>query len=248
MPHIWHSILPAPAGLDFAGAGSYTDGVRRLLPLILIVLAAADTRAAVEVRVSGERGRPGERVDVQAVNAPLSEILDGLARQLNIKIVYEGPPPRQVLTVDIKDRTPAEAFLSIVEGQGLAYAVVMDPSGTRVQTLLMAGGNNAPSSSSKLPPPRQERIPQPVREPVIEEPLEEAMPEDEDELPPDTGRPMPPNARPSAEPPAPPSQGVFLPAPGTDYPSSVFAPRPPASSEEQPKQPKPESTPPPFNP
>jgi hypothetical protein len=69
---------------------------------------------------------------------------------------------------------------------------------------------------------------------------------EEPEVPPDTGRPTPPQAKPS-DPPAPPSQGVFLPVPGAaDYPTSVFAPRPP--SPEEPKAPKGEATPPPFNP
>jgi hypothetical protein len=217
---------------------------------MLVLLAAPDLRAAVEVRVSAGR------VDVQATNAPLAEILDGLARQLNIKIVYEGPPPKQLLTVDLKDRTPAEAFLAIVEGQGLAYAFTHDKSGTRVETLLMAGGNNAPSASSSLPPPPPERRPreQPVREAAQDPFMEEAQDEqpfgeEEDALTPDAGRPKQPQAKP-AEPASPPAQGVFLPAPGTeDFPTSTFAPRPPApSSPEQPKPPKAEATPPPFNP
>ena len=214
--------------------------MRPLVALTVLLLAAPDLRAAVEVRVSGQR------VDVQAVNAPLSEILDGLARELHVKIVYEGPPPRQLLSVDLKGRTPAEAFLAIVEGQGLAYAVALDATGTRVETVLMAGGNNAPAAAAgpPPPPPRPERMP---REPVADDapaPLDDNDFTD-DEAPPDTGRPVVPHAKPSEAPP-PPSQGVFLPAPGADYPSSVFAPKPPAP--EPSKPPKPESTPPPFNP
>jgi hypothetical protein len=216
--------------------------MRPLLALIALLLAAPDLRAAVQVRVS-----PDNRVDVQATNAPLSEILDGMARQLKIKIVYEGPPPRQLLTVDLKGRTPAEAFLAIVDGQGLAYAVAMDKSGTRVESLLMAGGNNAPSANAGPPraPARPER---PVRESVVPEepPQEEATADaEEEEAPPDAGRAVVPHGKP-AEPP-PPTQGVYIPAPGADYPSSVFAPRPSGGDTNKPA-PKPESTPPPFNP
>jgi len=220
--------------------------VRLFVPLTVLLLAAPDLRAAVEVRVSGQS------VDVQAVNAPLSEILDGLARELHVKIVYEGPPPRQLLSVDLKGRTPAEAFLAIVEGQGLAYAVALDPTGTRVETVLMAGGNNAPTTNAgpaptgAPPPPRPERV---APEPVLEQPLEDADFADEDQAPPDAGRPVVPHAKPSEAPP-PPSQGVFLPTPGSDYPTSVFAPKPPAPEPQpnKPPPPKPESTPPPFNP
>lgn len=213
--------------------------MRPVLAVIVLLLAAPDLRAAVEVRVDGDR------VDVQATNAPLSEILDGLARQLQIKIVYEGPPPRQLLTVDLKGRTPAEALLAIVEGQGLAYALAMDRSGTKVEKLLMAGGNNAPTSNAgpPRPPLRPER---PIRESVVaEEPQEEPADAEEDETPPDTGRPVVPHGKPGEA--APPSQGVYLPAPGADYPSSVFAPRPPAAEPNKPA-PKAEATPPPFNP
>ncbi len=212
--------------------------MRPLLALTVLLLAAPDLRAAVEVRVSGKR------VDVQAVNAPLSEILDGLARELNVKIVYEGPPPRQLISVDLKGRTPAEAFLSIVEGQGLSYALALDKTGTRVESVLMAGGNNAPSVKAGAPPSpsRPERMP---REAVVEEPTEETAETDEGELPPDTARPVVPHAKP-AEAASPPTQGVYIPVPSADFPSSTFAPKPPAAEPNKP--PKPESTPPPFNP
>ena len=216
--------------------------MRRFLVLTAFLLAAPDVRAAVDVRVSGNT------VDVQATNTPLSEILDGLARQLKIKIIYEGPPPRQPLTVDLKGRTPAEAFLALVEGQGLTYALAMDKTGSRVETVLMAGGNNAPSAKAgPAPPVRPER---PMRESVVaEEPVDDSADDAEEELPPDTGRPPVPHRQPQqpAEA-APPTQGVYLPAPeGSDFPTSTFAPRPPDAAPEKPA-PKAEATPPPFNP
>jgi hypothetical protein len=245
MPHMAPRFYPhGRRRLDFEGPAPYTGWVRSLLVLSLFLLAAPDLRAAVEIRVSGEH------VDIQATNAPLADILDGLSRQTPMKIVYEGPPPRQLLSVDLKGRTPAEAVLAILEGQGLSFTVALDPSGTKVQTLLMAGGNNAPSAAPPRSPLRPERpAREPMRESVVEEPVDDLGAEEgeESEVPPDTGRPTPPQARPS-QPPAPPSQGVFLPVPGgaADYPTSVFAPRPPAP--EEPKTPKGEATPPPFNP
>jgi hypothetical protein len=239
MPHMAPRFYRSETGLDFAGRAPYTGWVRPVLVLTLLLLATPDLRAAVEVHVSGGL------VDVQAVNTPISEILDGLARELKIKIVYEGPAPRQRLSVDLKGRTPAEAFLAIVEGQGLAYALSLDKTGNKVESVLMAGGNNAPAANAGPPSARPaERVP---REPVVEDTPDEATAEPDDEqAPPDTGRPVVPHAKQPADPAPPPSQGVFLPAPGADYPSSVFAPHPPESPE--PKPPKPESTPPPFNP
>jgi hypothetical protein len=214
--------------------------MRTLLALMALLVAAPPLRAAVDVRVS-----PDNRVDVQATNAPLSEILDGLARQLKVKIVYEGPPPRQLLTVDLKGRTPAEAFLAIVEGQGLAYAVAMDKSGTKVESVLMAGGNNAPAANAG-PPRASPRAERPIRESVVpDEPQEEPAADVEDEEAPPDGRAVVPHGKPAD--PGPPTQGVYIPTPGADFPSSTFAPHPPPPETNKPA-PKPESTPPPFNP
>jgi hypothetical protein len=213
--------------------------VRRFLVLTLVLLAARDLGAGVEVRVSGDR------VDVVAQNTPLFEILEGLSRQTHIKLVYEGSPPRQLVSVDLKDRTPAEAVLAVLDGQGLAYAVALDRSGTRVQTLLMSGSNPAPAAPSgptpRVVPSAPER---PRRESVEEQPLEDGLtePDPEPQLPPDTGRPnmLPPKVE------QPPAAGVFLPVPGVaDYPTSTFAPKAPAP---EPAKPKSDATPPPFNP
>jgi hypothetical protein len=212
-----------------------------LLVLTLALLAARDLRAGVEVRVTGDR------VDVVAQNAPLSEILEGLSRQTHIKLVYEGSPPRQLMSVDLKDRTPAEAVLAVLDGQGLAYAVALDRTGTRVQTLLMSAGAPAPAAPTGPTPRAVPSVPErPVRESVVEEqPLDDGMaePDPEPQLPPDTGRPnmLPPKGE------KPPSAGVFLPVPGAaDFPTSAFAPKVPTP--EPSKPPKSDATPPPFNP
>ena len=221
--------------------------MRLLLASILVLLAAGDVRAGVEVRVNGDR------VDVVAINTPLAEVLEGLSRQTKIKLVYEGAPPRQLVSVDIKDRTPAEAVLAVLEGQGLAYAVALDTTGTHVQTLLMSAVSpvaSGPVASSPRPMPS---VPErPVRESVPEEPLDDGTSEAEMELPPDTGRPnmLPPPNVVKGDQPAAPAAGVF-PQGAADYPTSAFAPKPPPpASDASPKQqhPRAESTPPPFNP
>ena len=108
----------------------------------------------------------------------------------------------------------------------------------------MAGGNNAPNVSAGPPPPapRPER---PARELTADDPFQEEGDGEEDQVP-DAAKPnVVPHGKPAE--PSPPTQGVFLPAPGVDYPTSVFAPRPPEPEPTKPA-PKPESTPPPFNP
>ena len=220
--------------------------MRLLLASTLVLLAAGDVRAGVEVRVNGDR------VDIVAINTPLAEVLEGLSRQTKIKLVYEGAPPRQLVSVDLKDRTPAEAVLAVLEGQGLAYAVALDSTGTHVQTLLMSAVTPVaagPVASSPRPMPS---VPdRPIRESVPEEPLDDGTSEPETEqLPPDTGRPnmLPPPNVVKGDQPAP-AAGVF-PQGAADYPTSAFAPKPPPVSDVTPKQqqPRAEATPPPFNP
>jgi len=229
---------PPERALDFTRPAPYTGWVRRLIAVALALLVAPNVGAAVQVRLSGGR------VDVMAQNAPLSEILEALARETKTKLVYEGAPPRQLMFVDLKDRTPAEALLSILDGQGVAFAVAFDPSGTRVLTLLMPAAGVA-ASAGPAPRPMPTPPERPMREPAVEEqPMEDGMaePDSPDALPPDTGRPnmLPPKTE------RPPAPGVVMPGTGAaDYPTSTFAPKPPTP---EPVKPKAESTPPPFNP
>jgi len=103
------------------------------------LLAAALGRADTDVR------RSGDRVDVRATASPLAEVLDRLARQTGMKVIYDGPAPRGRVTVNLSGVTPVQAVLSVLEGQALNYALLMDPAATRVETLLVVapGGTAA---------------------------------------------------------------------------------------------------------
>jgi hypothetical protein len=96
---------------------------------------ALSTAVQADVKVT----KSGDRLDVTAAEAPVSEVLDGLARQTRMKIVYEGAAPRTPVTVELRGRTPAQAVLGVLEGLGLNYALVLDASGTEVETLMIVG-------------------------------------------------------------------------------------------------------------
>jgi hypothetical protein len=121
-----------------------------MFPLLGLALAAA-TSGGVEVRKSGDS------IDVRATATPVSEVLDRLGRQIGMKVVYETAPPRQSITLSFEGRTPADAVFGILEGLGLNYALVMDPSGTRVQTLLIIG-----TASPSAGPPQSAGSPAPA--------------------------------------------------------------------------------------
>jgi hypothetical protein len=203
-------------------------------------LGASAASAEVMVRVSGDR------VAVRATAAPLADVLDRLARQTGMAVVYEGPPPRQPVTVAFEGRSPTEAVLGLLEGQGLNYALVADPTGRHVATLVLSGAAGTGTMTASAPTPRFPRVRRPFpvipgagpeaanprfsssdAEPVEDEPFlpDESAPDDASgaDSPADSGRALPGAAgsAPTVGPSAPGSQGQT-------YPVSPFTPQAPA--------------------
>lgn len=120
-----------------------------------LLACSAAAGAEVVVRVAGDR------VDLRATSAPLAEVLDQLGRQTGMRVVYEGPPPRQPVTVAFEGRSHAEAVLALLEGQGLNFAIVSDATGARVETLILAGtaGTGTSAGRASAAPPRPVRRP-----------------------------------------------------------------------------------------
>ena len=106
-----------------------------------LALLSAPAQAGVEIIASDGR------LDVSAAQAPLSDVLDGLARKTRMKVVYDGGIPRTPVTVELRGRTPAEAVLGVLEGLGLNYMLALDLSGTEVETLMIVGGGASGFSS-----------------------------------------------------------------------------------------------------
>src|SRR5207245_1178213 len=137
-----------------------------------LLLAASLGRADTDVR------RSGDKVEVHATAAPLTEVLDRLARQTGMKVVYDGPQPRARVRLDLPPVTPVQAVLSILEGQGLNYALRMDPSGTRIETLLLVAGGASGAPAPAGPAPRPEIPPR-----MFEREREQPEPAEPDEVP-----------------------------------------------------------------
>jgi hypothetical protein len=201
---------------------------RTVTALALWLLAAA---AAAEVTLQTR----GTRLDLRASAAPLSEVLDRLARQTGMKVDYGGSVPRQPVTLTLVDRSPLEVVLALLEGQGLNFALVSDEIDGRVRTLILAGRTSTSSSTAQAqrPAPRPTFRPQAPTEPDVFEP-EPDMPDIGDDQgaqpgpPPDAPnpaalRPQPgPGERPAEADPAAPAPPV------QQWPVSPFTPQPPA--------------------
>jgi len=235
---------------------------RALVPALLVSLLASS--AASEVRVQAK----GSRLDLSATAAPLADVIDRLARQVGMKVVYDGPAPRQLVTLTIADRTPAEAVLTLLEGQGVNFALVWDETGGRVQTLLLAGAAKA-SPAASLPSATSSRDTGPRRGFSPPFPTPDTNDTGFDPNSDDVGpEPAPPGVGPEAggalgpngpgEPrlptavPTPPAAATANPqqgppaAPMPQFPVSPFTPQPPALTPSAPAQsPTPSPTPPP---
>jgi hypothetical protein len=203
---------------------------RLLLPILAFVPPATAGIAVREFQ---------GRVDVAAAAAPLADVLDRLARQTGMRIVYEGPAPRQLVTLSLVGRSPAEAVTAILEGQGLNYALVLDATATRVEKLLVTGveasGASGSSPARQFPPSTiQPRHIPPEPEPD-DPPVEEPPPPDAASLPgPDKTQPQPnppgsPNgpALPPGMPAAPTIPGLTPVVPAPPAPQPTPTPPPP---------------------
>lgn len=223
--------------------------MRRAAPFALaLLLSPALLQAGVEVR------RNGDGLDVSAVSAPVSEVLDGIARETKMKVVYEGGTPRTPVTVTLRSRTPEQAVVGVLEGLGLNFALVLDSTGTRVDTLMMVGAARPSGASRAAGQTLEDRMRsgerrQPEDSPAEEEPPADSVisPEDDGSLPPDSSAPVADKA--AEEKAAPPPPGPLNPV-GFPGSTSPFAPGVPAVSPGGPAAPVPSPPPhlPPFNP
>jgi len=136
-----------------------------------LLLAASAYAGEVDVRTTADG-----RVSLTVTSAPLSDVLDRLARQTGMKVVYDGAPPRALVRGrQVVDATPADAVADVLEGLGVSYALRLDATGAKVDTLLVLG---APKGTAAPRPP----VP-PVRMPGVAN-VPAPLPEDaDDEVP-----------------------------------------------------------------
>ncbi|HSD25676.1 MAG TPA: hypothetical protein VLL75_00160 [Vicinamibacteria bacterium] len=216
---------------------------------VVLALLTSPAWAEVAVRVSGGH------VDLTATAAPLADVLDRLARQTGMKVVYEGPAPRQLVTVSLHGRTPAETVLAVFEGLGLNYALVADATGDGVQALVVAGASSATAATSSSPAAGRPTVSPGGRRPFgpppgsSPEPVEPAFDETEDQAEANdldftgvqpgaenaeaAGAPQPgaagpgPASVPAQNPTVPPQGTGPAPTPTTPFSASPFTPQPP---------------------
>jgi hypothetical protein len=216
---------------------------------LALSLLAAPAAADVAVRVVPTTPGQPAKVEVVARAAPLNEVLDRLARQIGMKVVYDGAQPRQIVTLSVSGRPAAETVLAVLEGQGLNFALLGDASGAGAQTLLVTGAVPATAGSAGSVAPVR-AFPGAVRRPMGQPPgsSPDAMETDSDDAeeeeppfePPANETQQPAAGQEAAPGPAPqPDAPAGVPVPGqkapqpqpagpttSPFPVSPFAPQP----------------------
>lgn len=122
---------------------------RRLIFAISVVLSVGAGDGSGELQVRKE----GAAVFVQGSQVALSEVLDRLASATGMTVIYDGPPPRQLVTAHIEGRSEVEAVQALFEGQAINYALTLDPSGVHVELLILVTDTTRQGGSSGSRPP-----------------------------------------------------------------------------------------------
>ena len=116
--------------------------------LVAVLVQAGEARLPdLEVRAAGGA------VTVHARNRPLSQILDRLSSATGMDLNYEGTRPSALVTLSVDNVSQAEAVLRLMEGLGISYVLRTDPTGQRVDLLIVSGaGAGTQVAASQAPP------------------------------------------------------------------------------------------------
>ncbi len=136
--------------------------IQRRFPLLFaafFVLAPLEA-GAQPVAVTFDAGL----VSISCQNAPLSAVFNLLEEVTGIELILEDAVKSTKLSANLTDIPLAMAVQRLLEGNGVNYAVMMDPQDWgRVDKVYVGAGGGAPARRA-APPPR--RAPQPRPQPV----------------------------------------------------------------------------------
>ena len=121
---------------------------------------------------------------IQCTNAPLSSVFESIASQTGIELILEDETKSKRLTASLNDVPVAMAIQRLLEGTGVNYIVMMDPSdwGRVGKVFVGGGGSGAGSARTARGPRRSMPAPGPVE--TAEQPPEETFEEAADAIDP----------------------------------------------------------------
>lgn len=151
--------------------------IQRRFPLLLssfFVLASLPL-GAQPVAVTFDAGL----VSISCQNAPLSAVFDVLEEVTGMELILEDTVKSTKLNADLTDVPLAMAVQRLLEGNGVNYAVMMDPRDWgRVDKVFVGAGGGAPA---RRPAPAPRRAPQPRPQPVEDDDYDDETDDFEDD-------------------------------------------------------------------
>lgn len=118
----------------------------RLLAVTLALAAVAPVTEAVEIAL---QVRANGRIDLRVSAAPLSAVLDRLASETGIQLVYQGNRPEWLVSLEVYGSDQAQTVLEALQQLGMNYAVSLDAHGTRVRKVVI--DDPAPAAQPREP-------------------------------------------------------------------------------------------------
>jgi hypothetical protein len=129
-----------------------------LLLAVLAQLGGDARRSDLEVRASGGA------VTIHVRNLPLSQILDRLAAATGMTLTYEGSHPSTPVSLNVDDIPESEAVVRLMEGLGVSYVFRTDPTGRRVDLLIMSPSGAGSLVAASAQPAQDRSEDEPVAE------------------------------------------------------------------------------------
>jgi hypothetical protein len=212
------------------------------LPLLATLVVVSGQASAQAVSASYQGGL----VSISCDNAPLESVFKKLEEVAGLELILEDAVKNKRLTANLVDVPIAMAVQRLLEGNGVNYAVMMDPRDWgRVDKVFVGAGGGGPARSAA--PPRRppvNRAPDPVDDGYDDFDDTEDMMDDfddmDDDLVDDPNMENPADFAPPGSSPVP----SYLP-PQQSFPRSNFTPGLPGPAAPGTNQQQPNQTPPP---
>jgi hypothetical protein len=140
------------------------------------------------------------RLELSARAVPLADLLQCLVERTGLRVEYDGPAPRQAVSVALRGEPLDRTLQSLLEGLGVNYLLTRDASGHDRLIVFASSGAAEPSRGAGSRAPAETGRPEPAApgEPEIHE--DESQPSFPPSAPPP--QPFPPAGMPpGSEPP-----------------------------------------------
>jgi hypothetical protein len=144
-----HSAVARALASALLRRGHMTLRMRRANLATLLVAGGALSAAAAGAGTLELRRAPGS-IELQAVHASVSDVLERIAPAADIRLAFDGADRVPPVTLHLKERDPLALVQAVLREAGLDYALRTDAAGTGLDTLVVVrrGGEISPGAAA----------------------------------------------------------------------------------------------------